>query len=335
MDNKAINQFLDEITSISALKPNYVTDKEVLADSIYRILTPSWIRFGSIDEGIKEFLQGQISTLVNANEPIKIINAFGGFKNPRLDSAPHIDYSEVFHLSFFISSLVLKICEIYEPGAVLEYSGDAHIVTYVDNLPKASVETYLDDFNQLLGAFSPMLPGNGKLSQKHFLEFYDYDELVTEVEKRIVDKDLNSKENRELIEKYYDRAKSNFVVKGEKDYSDLSEAELKDLIELSVVKTYKWYDVDFEKRGDYFGSGVPTCNLKGFPETYCTRSVRHQPAPPFWVSKGVILNKGGDLSPIILHSEKYLEVSEGLGSVEVENPILDIPTLKTIQILKE
>jgi len=304
-----------------------------LQKELYQKLTPGWLRFGPVAPGIEETINTHIAEQIKVKSPIKILNAFGGFKNPRIDTAPHIDYAEAFHITFYINEVLAKVAEIYEPGIELEYSGDAHVTSMVNNLPREDVDTYLSEFNALIDYYKKQLPSNIKLSYKHVLDFYDYDDLQTEIEKR-AEETINNPESKDLISKYFARAKSNFVTKGIEDYSHLSETKLNKLIEKSVIKAYRWYDYDFEIRGDYFTGKIPICNLSEFPETYCTRSVRYQPAPPFWQGKGILITQGNKTHPAILHVDQYLAEKSNLKFEEVENPILDFTTLASIPTLQ-
>lgn len=323
---------LSPYTNLSFAQPNYLNDPAKLQKEIYQALTPGWLRFGPVAPEIQELIKNHIGEQIKNNSPIKILNAFGGFKNPRVDTAPHIDYAEAFHLVFYLNEVLAKIAAIYEPGIELEYSGDAHVTSIVNNLPRADVDTYLSEFNSLVDHFQKDLPQNIKLSYKHILDFYDYDTLTAELEKR-AEETFDNPDSKELIKKYFARAKSNFVVKGISDHSHLSEEELTKLIEKSVIKAYRWYDYDFEVRGDYFTGKIPICNLSEFPETYCTRSVRYMPAPPFWQGKGVLITQGEKTHPAILHVDQFLSQKDDFANQAVERPILDLESLTSIPTL--
>lgn len=331
MDQKALQTFVDGFF-IFDTNPAYVSDKSILKTKIYELLTPHWLRFRPVEESIKELIQKKIAEFVENDEPIKILNAYGGFKNPRIDSSPHIDWAELMHLSFFTHTLT-KIAEIYEPGVALEYSGDAHAAVIVDNIKHERVETYLAEYSQALTCFDNLTPKNFHITHRDFLDFYDLEMMRVEIEKLTLGQDLESKENRELIDKYHARAKSNFVFDGEVDYSQLSDNEKDDLVKMSVIKAYKWYDLDFEKRGDYFAGMISICNITEFPDTYCIRSIRHMPAPPFWQGKGVIQLEKDKISAVILHVDKFLSLESKLELMTVTHPLEKCPTLGQIPLL--
>lgn len=328
MDNE-INKFLKNLTDFS-FTPNYIPDKQKLKESIYSLLTPEWFRFGPVEDSTKQFLQKEIESYVEKNEPIKILNAIGGFKNYRIDTAPHIDWAEVFHLSF-ISKALIKICEIYEPGVVLEYSGDAHMACIVDNIKKEWVDTYLEEFDRLVDYFGSITPKNLWLSHKHFLDFYDYEQMKKEINERGDMQDLLEPKNAETIEKNYQRAIQNFCFNGEEDLTQLADNKKEELIKRSILKAYIWYELDFEKRENYFQSFIPICNLKDFPETYCVRSIRHLPCPPFWQGKGVLEIVDNEIHSVILHNNRFVLDKNELTSVQVNNPTIPIPSLSVIQ----
>ena len=324
-----IQQFLNKLTKF-CFNPIYITDKEQLSIQIYHLLTPEWFRFGPIDRQTEDSLRKMISSFVKENKPIRLLNACGGFKNYRIDSAPHIDWAEIFHLSF-ISNTLLRICEIYEPGINLEYSGDAHMSCIVDNIKREYVDTYLKEFDLAIDQFDFITPKNFRITHKHFLDFYDYDDMKIKINELGDKENLLGSKNHESIEKNYLRAVQNFCFDGEENLTSLSDFEKEELIKRSILKAYIWYEIDFEKRGDYFASFISICNLKDFPETYCVRSIRHLPCPPFWQGKGIIEMIGGEPHSVILHNRKYLEDSNKLSNHKVIPPI-KLDTLSNIGV---
>jgi len=331
MENK-INEFLTDLT-ILGFSPRHISDKDELKESIYSLLTPEWLRFGPVEVTIRESLQKGIGGYVDKNEPIKILNAVGGFKNYRIDTAPHIDWAEVFHLSF-ISKALIKICEIYEPGVVLEYSGDAHMACIVDNIKKEWVDIYLSEFDNLIDYFGRITPKNLIITHKHFLDFYDYDQMRKEINELGDKEDLTKPINLESIEKNYQRAIQNVCFDGEENLTSLTNAEKEDFVRRSILKAYIWYEMDFEKRKEYFESFIPICNLKDFPDTYCVRSIRHLPCPPFWQGKGVLELVGDKIHSVILHNNKFLLEKEKLTSIKVDKLPTPLDSLSTIEYRK-
>lgn len=326
--DRTVNDFLKGLMEFD-FEPSYTSDKDRLKQEIYALLTPEWFRFGPVEKTIEDFLRKGIESCVESDKPIAVLNAMGGFKNYRIDTAPHIDWAEVFHLSFF-SKTLLRICEIYKPGVTLEYSGDSHMACIVDNIKKEWVDTYIWEFDNLIDIFNKSTPNNLRLTHKHFLDFYSYDEMKTEINEWGDREDLESPKNKELIEKNYQRARQNFCFEGLVDLSDKTDTQKEDMVRRSVLKAYKWYDLDFEKRKDYFASFIPVCNLKDFPESYCVRSIRHLPCPPFWQGKGVLEVRGDEVHAVILHNKKYLEEVTKLNVIKVDKPPLAIDSLTII-----
>ena len=125
------------------------------------------------------------------------------------------------------------------------------------------------------------------------------------------------------------------MVRGVKDYSSLSEKELDKIIRSSVLKAYKWYDVDYEKRGEYFANKISVCNLNNFPGAYCMRSVRYQPAPPFWQGKGVVVMQNDKYFPAILHADEYVKRGVDMEKIDIREPVCDLPTLETLEVFNK
>ena len=286
--------------TLFAIEPN----KHVLAlghgmsmsDAICRILFWGRIRLSKMDWVVRERVTAYIGECVNARGPIRLINSYGGFKAHRSHSAPHINWSEVFHLSFTANWLI-NLAELYKPGIILEYSGNAEVASWIDNYRLDDVRTYLQEFDLLVAELHRRLPANFTLRTRNVGDHYDLDDLRRKIASFSVDQPSESQKS--LIASYLDRARNNVVLDGEEDLTQRTHTEKDAFIKESVLKAYAWYDYDREHRAQYFKRCVLLTNTRGVVGAYSVRSIEGSDKS-FWVTDGVLEMKGDVYTPLLL-----------------------------------
>lgn len=241
-------------------------------------------------------LKQKIRSCINQNLPITLILAYGGFKNYRHPNYPSIDWAEVFHLVFLINTLQ-RISKIYRPGIVLEFSGDSEAMSYVNNIPIKDVKQYLHEFDRLLKYFQSIVPSNFRFESRNFSEFYDYNELAHELDKRVV-KELK------LIHDFsaeLHRAKNNYIFSSK----NLTQLQKQKEIELSLLKDHLWLSYDYEHRKEYLEGGIniPILHRKNIPNTYGIKSAKGSDIQ-FWEGVGVFRDSEFK-SPTIISINKF------------------------------
>lgn len=301
-----------------------------LEDEIYKILSTKSFRQGSVTSDIEKLFRQKISLSIKESKPITLIIAVGGFKNPNLDSAPHIDWAEVFQLSFLLKTLY-RISDIYKPGLYLEFSGDSNIAVFINNLKNEWIQTYNKEFDELINIVNTTLPENIKISIKNFSEFYKDNFIEEEISKRLNKIDFNNPEILHLIENKMSHAINNFCFIGEKDFSNYSNEEKIFLQKESIVKNKLWLEIDYEKRSEYLEGGIniPVLHSKSIPGCYSIKAVKAS-VIPYWVGKGVLIYTKDKIYPEILSVNQYLNIKNKLENVMI-NP--NLIKLNTIPIL--
>lgn len=300
-------------------------------DRIYELLTPASFRLGALDVEVEEVLRTRIDRAIAANEPITLIIAYGGFKNIYINTAPHIDWAEVFQLSFVLKT-VWEITQIYPPGVHIEYSGDAEAMSVADNLKIEWIKTYLSEFALMLKAIQPLLPYNLKLTNRDFSEFYTTSELSKELDTRLVQIDYSQNELTAKMPK----AINNFCWDGEKDLTHLNESEKQRMLEKSILLHKLWLEFDYEKRGEYLEGGIhiPIAHRKGLPGCYGIKSVKGSDIQ-FWIAKGALTENNGHMTPTLLSANKYTTMKDLLIEIPIKSMFEHFPALKTVPIAKE
>lgn len=304
-----------------------------IRERIYELLTPAYFRLGTVDEELENILRTRIDRSVSANQPITLIIAYGGFKNIHIDAAPHIDWAEVFQLSFVLKT-VWEITQIYEPGVHVEYSGDAEAMSVVDNLKIEWIETYLQEFATMLRVVQSALPSNLKITNKDFKEFYTPEWLAEELDGRFARVDFNVRDIQGLVSAHMPKATNNYCWDGERDLTNLPELEKQKILEKSIVLHKLWLELDYEYRGEYLEGGIhiPIAHRKGLPGCFGIKSIAGSDVQ-FWIAKGVLTQKDGRVSPTLLSAQAYTKVKEQVVDISVTSTFETLPFLRSVSVI--
>lgn len=329
---QSIQKIVDDLFDFSTInideKKNLHTP---IRERIYALLTPASFRLGALDSEVEEVLRTRIDRAVSGEKPITLIIAYGGFKNIHIDSAPHIDWAEVFQLSFVLRT-VWEITQIYGPGVRVEYSGDAEAMSVVDNLKVEWIKMYLAEFALMLRTVQPLLPPNLTVTNRDFSEFYTTNKLSKELDTRLAQLDYSADELTTKMSK----AINNFCWDGEKELMHLSESEKQQMLEKSILLHKLWLEFDYEKRGEYLegGTHIPIAHRKGLPGCYGIKSIAGSDIQ-FWIAKGALRGHNGTYMQTLLSPTKYTELRSQLDHISVQGMFSSISSLETIPLIKE
>lgn len=253
-------------------------------EAVLDVLLWGRARLSKLSPERREIVSRGVADALANDRPIRLINNFGGFKTVRADSAPHVDWAEVFHLAF-VRRWLVPICSVYPPGVEVEYTGQGGIGSFVDNIPLDHPLSYEQEFTDLVSRVRDVLPANLVVSVSPFQDFYDYDTLTAmfgDFSGRPIPADQNAH-----IEGLIDRAEHNFMWDGREDLSRLGVMERRDILRRSVWNLLQWYAHDAERRKEYFASGIVISNGVGFKDGYVVRSIAGTDKA-FWMARGVL-----------------------------------------------
>jgi hypothetical protein len=292
--------------------------KENVEDYIFRVLTRSEFRLGIIDPTIKKMLREKIHMSVKENKPITLILAVGGFKNYRLQTAPHIDWAEVFQVLFVLKSLY-EIALVYKPGLHLEYSGDAEAMVIANNLKQEWIDVYKREFDELIKVMSLKLPKNIKLTTKDFRDFYTIEEIETEVDSRLEKVDWESPSVKFLLKEKMPHAINNFCFNGRKNLEYLNKEEKQVELNKSIFKHKIWLDVDYERRREYLEGGIniPILHKANIPGCYAIKSCKGCNIQ-YWIGMGTLKHDMDNYVPTILSANQLVGLSDKLKAYKVD-----------------
>jgi len=244
-----IEDFLEE-----SFKFKYIIDEKKLKlggllSYIKDIISKSSLRIGPLSGSVSQMLDQKIALSIKDNKPIVLVIAVGGFKNKSAISFPHIDWAEVMQLQFLLES-VSAIAGIYKPGLEIEYTLDSFALNIVDNYKIEDIQTYVDEFHELLRDFKAnYLPKNIILHMTDFFDFYELEDMRIRIDKEL--KSIDCKKFKNKISDEMDRAINDFMLDGFVDYTRKSDDEINKLRVQSILRDHIWLDIDIRERVEY------------------------------------------------------------------------------------
>lgn len=299
---------------------------EELAWRIWKIMTDEQRLARRPDAEFRELILGKIKGSIGQKHPITMIDAFGGFKNYRAPSFPHVDWSEVFMLNKLVKQCV-KIAVIYEPGVKLEFSGDSEMLTFFNNYPPETIDTYVKEFKQLLDIYQSHIPANVKLSYRGLSDDYD----IKELEDRITETTdaMTPEQVEELFKKNASKARNNYMLKGVEDHTQASKEELEKILRRSVALDHVYIDIDLADRHEYLEGGLHLPLIQtAIPGCIALKSVNTSKLA-FWLGTGYLRQSGSKWIPYIQHGQRWQEL-QGVEYSAVESPFSVIPGLDKV-----
>lgn len=331
---KEEQRFINNLFDVSSIPVDRKKNKmSNLKTRINEILTTSELRQESVSAETKRMLEEKIALSIKTKMPITLIVAVGGFKNWRVNTAPHIDWAEVFQLSHLIRTLY-EISVIYEPGVHLEFSGDSDILSLIDNLKPEWIETYNTEFSEMVSKVAQHLPRNFKLSIRNFSDFYTLSEIQDEILKRVEQVNWSDKDVQKAINAGLLNAINDFCFDGKVNYLSQTMSSRQKLLEKSTVICKLWLEVDYEKRREYLEGGIniPIAHRKGVPGCYAIKSVKSGTVQ-YWEGKGILVKKDGEYFNAIISANQHLKLRSKLKSVKMKSSFNTLNSLQSIETI--
>jgi hypothetical protein len=98
-------------------------------------------------------IRRKLVAFVDQGAPIEFAVPFGGYKGPRAESCPHLNWAEVFWLSYLRRNGA-RIAGAYAPGVAFKFSYASGVMDLVSNYPLTWQDQYLQEFGKLAAYFS-------------------------------------------------------------------------------------------------------------------------------------------------------------------------------------
>ncbi|MCA9391778.1 hypothetical protein KC614_01055 [candidate division WWE3 bacterium] len=306
-----------------------------VSDYIIRLLTKSSFRLGPLTEEVLEYVSSKVDYCVRNSLPIRFLPTTGSYKNIYAPSAPHSDWAEVFQLEFLLNNL-LSIAAFYEPGIVVEYSGDTYTLCFIDNLKDEWIQIYNEEFDKILERVGSVVPRNCKLILNNAENFYDMKELESKVAKLVAQANLDDPEIVKLIDKSKDHAINNICWDGREDWSRLSDEERDVKLKRSVLMHKYWLELDFKERKDYLlaDDTITVVHRTDVPDSLPVYSAKGCDVQ-YWEGVGVIKESSSCERHKWVVSPKQLEGLHVVEELDVDDFAAISPELESIKVVKQ
>lgn len=258
-------------------------------------------------------------------KPIVFIFGFGGYKNYNSPSFPEVDFAELFHLKFLVSYL-FPIIKDYEYGVEIEYESEEISIQF-NNIPQTTTDKYTTSFKKLIEYFTNNFEevNNIKLNIKSLMardmykpqDLYDKMKIYYPSMKKIYDE--LSEEEKDV---WYKRAKTNFLINGETDYSNLSDIELADKIVNARINNECFLAADYDLRVNYWERPNAISLFGTWGKTPCASPTdaglhlksTHASNTDFWIGTGIFKISKSKIYEEILSVTQYEKIRNILQS---------------------
>lgn len=271
-------------------------------------------------------------------KPIIFIFGFGGYKNYNSPSFPEVDMAELFHMKY-MTTFLWPIITTYKYGVKFEYESEEISIQF-NNVPQKTTDKYTLTFKKLLKYFiDKIYEANGvKLDFDLVIarELYNPNDLYNKM-KDYYSEMKGTYNNLPEDEKqvWFKRAKTNFLVNGEKDYSKLSESELEKLIVDARINNECFLAADYELRIDFWERPNAISLFGTWGKSPCaspTDGGLHLKSTAasntdFWIGTGVlVIDKNNQIiQEQILSQTQYLEKENSITTIKnLDNKLADV-----------
>lgn len=126
------------------------------ADKLMSIILSKRYRKSKVSQEQKDSLYGYISSCITEKKPIDIYLMTGGYKQPRLPSAPHIDWAEIFNIMYMFK-FGRELASHYNGEINITYRTHGSIVSILNDISEEDTQLYRDEFQKILDYFSNLM----------------------------------------------------------------------------------------------------------------------------------------------------------------------------------
>lgn len=244
-----ILELKDKIDTVSSLE-----DKKQILEFLSRLLSAKFSGSKQSDSMIALALDKLIYSFKN-KKPIIFVFGFGGYKNYNSSSFPEVDYSELFHMKY-MTEYLWPIITTYKYGVIFEYESEEISIQF-NNVPQKTTDKYTISFKKLLSYFVNKVEKlNGiKLDYKLVIarDMYNPKDLYKKM-KDYYPPMLDEFNKLSIEEKdiWIKRARTNFLINGTEDYSNLSDNELNNKIIEARINNECFLAADYDLRVDFW-----------------------------------------------------------------------------------
>lgn len=306
-------------------------EKELLLSYLARLLSAKFSGSKQSEVAISLVIDKLVYCFAN-KAPIIFIFGYGGYKNYNSPSFPEVDWAELFHMKY-MTTFLWPILTTYKYGVKFEYESEEISIQF-NNVPQDTTDRYTATFKNLLSYFCKRIyEANGV--KVDFIsvvarEMYNPQDLYDRMQTYYADmKKVYADLSEEEKMVWFKRAKTNFLVKGTKDFSGVSEEELNKIILDARINNECFLAADYDLRIDFWERPNAISLFGTWGKTPCaspTDGGLHLKSTAssntdFWIGTGVF-KLGQDnkiLQELILSHNQYQEVKDSILTMENED----------------
>lgn len=321
-----ILELKDKIEGVSSYE-----DKKQILNYLSRLLSAKYSGSKQSDNMIALTLDKLIYSFKN-KKPIIFIFGYGGYKNYNSPSFPEVDYSELFHMKY-MTEFLFPIITTYKYGVIFEYESEEISIQF-NNVPQETTDKYTVSFRKLLKYFIKKIEEqNGiKLDYKLVIarEMYNPEDLYKKMKEYYpsMQKEFDelSKKEKEI---WLKRAKTNFLINGTEDFSNLTETELNDKIIEARINNECFLAADYDLRVDFWERSNAISLFGTWGKTPCaspTDGGLHLKSTKasntdFWIGTGVFKldEENNIMQELILSHTQFNDKKDEINYLESKN----------------
>ncbi|MBI2797670.1 hypothetical protein HYX70_00015 [Candidatus Saccharibacteria bacterium] len=319
----------DEQRKIATDKAGYIFDK---------LMRKKFRR--RIGETTKKDIHEKIEVSLKEGKPLHFCMPFGGYKHYWNPSHPEPDWAELFNLRY-MTDYVLPVLAVHEPGVVLEYISCDVVLRVMNNYPQAALDRYFEAFGKLIDWYSQYAPKNLKINFFRTANKYDRDRLIHQIEDATPERLKEfSRLSKDEQESEIHRSVRNIMWNGDKDLTELSEAEKRKRIILSRVIELAYYEFEPQYLGDYYteGNHIDTWFSGGLSPDNIDESLTlagsYGSVVDFWIGRGVLFNDGSKFRSTIISQQQYAALKNKIKTIEVKPQLVPLKNYHLIEVIE-
>lgn len=316
----------DKIDMVSSLN-----DKKQILQFLSRLLSAKFSGSKQSDNMILLLMDKLIYSFEN-KKPIIFVFGFGGYKNYNSPSFPEVDYSELFHMKY-MTEFLWPIITTYKYGVIFEYESEEISIQF-NNVPQETTDKYTISFKKLLDYFVNKVEEQNSVKLDYKLviarDMYKPETLYKKMEEYYPSMlDEFNKLSAEEKEIWLKRARTNFLIKGTEDYSNLSDEEFNNKIIEARVNNECFLAADYDLRIDFWERPNAISLFGTWGKTPCAsptdgglhlKSTRSSNTD-FWIGTGIFkLDQNNNiLEELILSHIQYNDNKDNIKYLESDN----------------
>lgn len=306
-------------------------DKKQILDYLSRLLSAKFSGSKQSDNMIALTLDKLIYSFEN-KKPIIFVFGFGGYKNNNSPSYPEVDYSELFNMKY-MTEFLWPIITTYKYGVRFEYESEEISIQF-NNVPQATTDKYTISFTKLLDYFVKKIEEQNGIKLDYRLviarEMYNPEELYIKMKEYYPTmEDEFNKLSEEEQKLWIKRARTNYLINGTNDYSNLSQEELDKKYIEARINNECFLAADYDLRVDFWERPNAISLFGTWGKTPCaspTDGGLHLKSTKasntdFWIGTGIFKldDNNNILQELILSHIQYNEMKDKIQFFESNN----------------